>query len=78
MIGIIDYGLGNLFSLSNALKYINADFRMVYTPEDCEGLNGLILPGVGAFPEGMKKLNESGMDIYLKQYKLPQIGRAHV
>ncbi|NCA67226.1 MAG: imidazole glycerol phosphate synthase subunit HisH [Clostridia bacterium] len=74
MIGVIDYGLGNMFSLANALNYIKAEFRTVATPEDSLGLSGLILPGVGAFPEGMRKLALSGIDTLLKQYKKPILG----
>lgn len=76
MIGIIDYGLGNMFSLANALAYCRAEFTTVYTPDEIEkeNLDGLILPGVGAFPQGMRKLNECGLGSYLKQYQKPLLG----
>lgn len=74
MIGIVDYGLGNLFSLANALKYIGAEFSYVKTPDEIEGKSSLILPGVGAFPEGMKRLAESGMTQALTAYKKPLLG----
>ncbi len=74
MIGVIDYGLGNMFSLGNALKHIKAEFCTVQSPEEITGLNGLILPGVGAFPEGIKKLKAKAMDKLLREYKLPILG----
>lgn len=74
MIGIIDYGLGNMFSLKNALDFVGASYKTVKSPEEAEGLKGLILPGVGAFPEGIAKLASSGMDTLIKQYKSPILG----
>lgn len=74
MIGIIDYGLGNLFSLGNALQFIGCPYRFIKKPEEAEGLSSLILPGVGAFPEGMKNLNASGMTAMIKEWKKPLLG----
>ncbi len=74
MIGVIDYGLGNMFSLKNALNFIGASYKTVKSPEEADGLSGLILPGVGAFPEGIAKLASSGLDTLIKQYKSPILG----
>jgi glutamine amidotransferase len=74
MIGVIDYGLGNMFSLENALKYIGAKFRVIRAPEETRAVDALILPGVGAFPEGMKKLGAKGMDETVKAWQKPLLG----
>jgi glutamine amidotransferase len=58
MIGVIDYGAGNLFSVKNALSYLGFESAVVRTPADAEAADKLILPGVGAFPDAMNKLNE--------------------
>lgn len=68
MIGLVDYGLGNMFSLQNALRYIGAPFAVVRRPEELSACKSLILPGVGAFPEGMKRLTASGMASALKNW----------
>lgn len=58
MICIVDYGMGNLKSVQKALDYIGADNKI--TSDECEIKNssGIILPGVGAFPEAMKNLRK--------------------
>ncbi|SIS43274.1 imidazole glycerol phosphate synthase subunit HisH [Salimicrobium flavidum] len=60
MIGIIDYGMGNLFSVSKALERLDVDYCIGDRPEKLEDVEGLILPGVGAFPDAMKALEEHG------------------
>ncbi len=61
MIGIIDYGAGNLFSLKNALDFLNLDSIITSSPEELKKADRLILPGVGAFPDAMKMLQKSGL-----------------
>lgn len=61
MIGIVDYGLGNLASVANALNYLNQSVRQVTKPSDVKGVNALILPGVGHFGAGMQNLARSGL-----------------
>lgn len=58
MIGIIDYGMGNLYSVQNALKKLNADYRMVEHADQIKDCSQLILPGVGAFGDCMDHLKE--------------------
>lgn len=58
MIVIIDYGMGNVGSVLNALTYLKLDAKVSRDPQDIERASHLILPGVGAFAEGMKKLEE--------------------
>lgn len=67
MIAIIDYGVGNLFSLCSSLKSIGADAAVTADPETVREADKLILPGVGAFGDAVGKLGESGMDILLKE-----------
>jgi len=62
MIAIIDYGVGNLFSLKSSLKYIGQDVVITGRPEVIERADRLILPGVGAFCDAAEKLRVSGLD----------------
>jgi len=61
MIGIVDYGMGNLRSVEKAFIACGARARFVQKNSEFEGLSGLVLPGVGAFGDCMKNLNQSGM-----------------
>lgn len=60
MIGIIDYGMGNLASVKNALDHLNLSNQIVSDPLDLGRFDKLILPGVGAFKMAMKKLSVTG------------------
>lgn len=60
MIGIIHYGMGNITSVQNALAFLNIPSLIVETPRQLAEVSHLILPGVGAFPEGMKNLQSLG------------------
>ena len=62
MIAIIDYGVGNLFSLSSSFKSIGADTVVTGDPEIIRKAEKLILPGVGAFRDAAEKLRASGLD----------------
>lgn len=66
MIAIIDYGAGNIFSVKNALDYLGIKGELTSSPRDIENADGIILPGVGAFPWAMKKLSEGGLVDLLK------------
>lgn len=59
-IHIIDYGLGNLHSLGKAMNYIGVKTENISRPSDLGKTDGIIIPGVGAFGEGMTKLKERG------------------
>lgn len=68
MIAIIDYGVGNLFSLSSSLKAVGADVIVTGNKEDIINADKLILPGVGAFEDAANKLFSSGLaDIVIEQ-----------
>lgn len=69
-IAIINYGLGNLRSVYNALEFIGAD---PFITENSQGLNqcdGAILPGVGAFGDGMEHLRDNGWVEAIHEYAL--------
>ncbi len=66
MIAIIDYGAGNLFSVKNALDYLGEPNVISADPDEIKHADALILPGVGAFPDAMGKLEESGLVGLLK------------
>ena len=66
MVGIIDYGLGNLGSIQNMIKAIGEKSVISSKPEELDKCDRYILPGVGAFDAGMSKLNESGLVDYIK------------
>ena len=61
MIGIIDYGAGNLFSVKNALDFLELKNIITSSAEEIRDVDQLILPGVGAFPDAMKMLERSGL-----------------
>lgn len=61
MIAIVDYGAGNLFSVQNALDYLGISHQVTADSQVIEKADGVILPGVGAFPDAMRKLTERGL-----------------
>lgn len=76
MIAVIDYGAGNLKSVTKALDHLGYANTIVSRPEELELADGMILPGVGAFPMCMAALRESGMDQAILQQagKKPLLG----
>ena len=62
MIGIIDYGVGNLFSLRSSFDAIGAQVVVSSDPEVLRKADHILLPGVGAFEDAVKKLRQSHMD----------------
>lgn len=61
MIAIIDYGVGNLFSLESSFGYIGKEAELTSDVEKIRAADRLILPGVGAFADAARKLRESGL-----------------
>jgi imidazole glycerol-phosphate synthase subunit HisH len=59
---ILDYGMGNLRSVEKALEHIGAKARIANDPTTVQAADGLILPGVGAFPKAMEGVRELGLD----------------
>ena len=70
MIAIVDYGVGNIFSLYSSFKYIGAEVVLTSDPEEIKKADKIILPGVGAFADAAKKLRESGLaDVVVEEVK---------
>lgn len=76
MIAIIDYGAGNIFSVKNALDFIGVESKLTADEKEIRSADGIILPGVGAFPWAMTKLKESGLVDVIKEesQKKPFLG----
>jgi glutamine amidotransferase len=67
MIALIDYGISNLRSVQKAFEHLDTAVTLVDTPERLAQAERLILPGVGAFPAGMRGLQERGLIDPIKQ-----------
>ena len=77
MIGVIDYGVGNLFSLCSSLRWVGAQVEVSADPAVLERADKLVLPGVGAFGDAARKLRDSGLDqLVIRQAKkgVPVLG----
>ena len=66
MVGIIDYGVGNLFSLCSSFRAIGQEAFVSGDPAELAKADRLILPGVGAFEDAAKKLRSSGLDAFVR------------
>ncbi len=66
MIAIIDYGIGNIRSLQNALDYIGVSSLLTRDSAEIASADGLILPGVGAFGEAMRRIDQYALRTPLK------------
>lgn len=67
MVAIVDYGVGNLFSLKSSFAAIGVEAVVSADPKVLESADRIILPGVGAFEDAAKKLRNSGLDKVLKE-----------
>jgi glutamine amidotransferase len=78
MISIIDYGVGNLGSVKNMLKFLNIESKVITTAEELSIATKIILPGVGSWDNGVAKLKESGLHSVLNKRvisdKVPVLG----
>ena len=61
MIAIVDYGVGNLFSLRSSLEFLNMEANVTNRKEDIASADKIILPGVGAFADAAEKLRGTGL-----------------
>ncbi len=66
MIGILDYGMGNVRSVQKAIEYLGEKAIVSGDKSLLDGCNRLILPGVGSFGKGMEELNKRGLSQYVK------------
>jgi glutamine amidotransferase len=79
MIGIIDYGVGNIRAFSRAFRLLNMSYTIIDCPSKFnDGLSKIILPGVGSFDHAMRSLELSGMrnilDFLVLEKKIPTLG----
>lgn len=76
MIAVIDYNVGNLFSVKNALDFIGESSEITSDAAVLEKADALILPGVGAFPDAMRELEKTGLieTIRAQAQKKPLLG----
>ncbi len=76
MIAIIDYGVGNLFSLMSSLEYLGLESCVTSSKDVIEKADRIILPGVGAFGDAIKKLEDTGLIPFLREQakKKPFLG----
>lgn len=68
MIAVIDYGMGNLSSVSNAVKRYTQDIRISSEPQDVKSCDKLILPGVGAFKDAYEEIVKRGLLSPVKEF----------
>lgn len=73
-VAIIDHGAGNLVSVTNALRTIGVDPRIVTSPGGLESADAVVLPGVGATGPAMKRLAATGMDDAVIRWEGPLLG----
>ena len=69
-VAVIDYEMSNLFSVVKALQYIGADVHVIQSPLELAHYPRAILPGVGAFADGMANLNKLGWVTAIQDYSL--------
>ncbi len=78
MIGILNYGLGNIKAFENIYRKLHIPVRVLNSKDDFEGITKLILPGVGAFDHAMTTFNQSGLreisEKMILEDKVPVIG----
>ncbi len=74
MIGIVNYGAGNIFSLTSALDRLALPYGMVNTEADLDKYTHIIIPGVGHAGAAMKKLEQTGLVRPIKDLKKPVLG----
>lgn len=65
MLAILDYGIGNVRSVLNALEYLGVEALLTRNEKEVSSADGLILPGVGAFGEGMRRIETYGLKLLL-------------
>ncbi len=74
MIAIVDYGMGNRRSVEKAFERVGARPVLTSDPDAIRGADGVVVPGVGAFPEAMRRLRALGLDEVLREVEAPIIG----
>jgi glutamine amidotransferase len=73
-VGIIDYGMGNRRSVQKALEHVGAETHLTADPDTLVACDGLVLPGVGAFPAAMRSLQALGLTEVIRLRTQPLLG----
>jgi imidazole glycerol-phosphate synthase subunit HisH len=68
VIAVLDYGMGNLRSVEKAFERVGADVEVTRDQDRIRAANGLVLPGVGAFPKAMEAVRELGFDALMRSH----------
>jgi imidazole glycerol-phosphate synthase subunit HisH len=66
-VALVDYGMGNRRSVEKALEHVGAEVRRTADHDEIRGADSVVVPGVGAFPEAMRRLNAAGLDEVIKE-----------
>ena len=66
-VALVDYGMGNRRSVEKALEHVGATVARTADPEEIRAADAVVVPGVGAFPEAMRRLNASGLDEVIRE-----------
>jgi glutamine amidotransferase len=74
LIAIVDYGMGNRRSVEKALERVGADAQLTADADAIRSAEGVVVPGVGAFPEAMRRLRSLGLDEVLREVEAPIMG----
>jgi glutamine amidotransferase len=67
VIAIVDYGMGNRRSVEKAFEHVGADPRLTDDHETIKAADGVVIPGVGAFPEAMRRFRAAGLDELIRE-----------
>ena len=70
---IVDYGMGNLRSVEKALEHVGATAKIANDAETIRAADGLILPGVGAFPKAMEGIRSFGLDELIEERRVARV-----
>jgi glutamine amidotransferase len=66
-VALVDYGMGNRRSVEKALEHVGATVARTADPEAIRAADAVVVPGVGAFPEAMRRLNAAGLDEVIRE-----------
>ena len=66
-VALVDYGMGNRRSVEKALEHVGATVARTADPEEIRAADAVVVPGVGAFPEAMRRLHAAGLDEVIRE-----------
>ena len=66
-IGVVDYGMGNRRSVEKAFERVGAAVQLTADHDLLRAADGIVVPGVGAYPEAMRRLREQGLDELIRE-----------